>query len=137
MQHIDFHKAMFIKKHIFIIFVLIFTLSCRDENPKKEQQENTKAAAENIYKNAKIDIVIFNNDTIQQDIKYKGYGYAIYVYGSKLIYQPHKPGLPGDQGFKTREDAMRVAELVVHKMRNNIIPPTITLKELDSLGVLK
>ena len=64
------------------------------------------------------------------------FGYDIYVYGSVLVHQPTRPGLPGNAGFATEEDAMKVAELVIKKIRNNEMPPTVTIEELRALGVL-
>ena len=65
------------------------------------------------------------------------FGYDIYVYGAVLIHQPSRPGLPGNAGFATEEDTRKVAELVIKKIRNNEMPPTVTVEELRGLGVLK
>ena len=64
------------------------------------------------------------------------FGYDIYIYGSVIVHQPSRPGLPGNAGFASKEDAMKVAELVIKKIRNNEIPPTVTIEELRALGVL-
>jgi hypothetical protein len=64
------------------------------------------------------------------------YGYDILKNGRILIHQPQIPALPGNEGFKTEEKAEKVAEFVIHKIRQNIFPPSITIQELDSLGVL-
>jgi len=45
------------------------------------------------------------------------------------------PAVQGTSGFKTEEYAIKTAELVISKIKHNIIPPTVTLSELDSLGV--
>lgn len=65
----------------------------------------------------------------------KGYGYDILMGDKLYIHQPNVPALPGNDGFETEEDAQRVAELVIFKIKNNIVPPTIDVKELDSLGI--
>jgi hypothetical protein len=64
------------------------------------------------------------------------FGYNILMDGRILIHQPHIPALPGNEGFREKEDAQKVAEFVIHKIRQNIFPPSITVQELDSLGVL-
>ena len=64
------------------------------------------------------------------------FGYNILMYGSILVHQPSRPGLPGNEGFATEADAMKVAELVISKIRNNEMPPTVTIGELRELGVL-
>ena len=65
----------------------------------------------------------------------KGYGYDILMGNDPYIHQPNIPGLSGNEGFRTEEDAMKVATLILHKINNNIIPPTVEIKELDSLEI--
>lgn len=64
------------------------------------------------------------------------WGYKILIEGSPVIIQPNKPGLPGNEGFKTQEQAEKVAKLVISKIRNGEMPPTVTIEELKGLGVL-
>lgn len=93
--------------------------------------------AENPYKDAKVDIRIFSNDTIKQEPKLTGYGYDILIYDAVYNHQPHIPAINGVRGFHTLEQAQKTAELVVFKIKNNIMPPSLSVKELDSLDVLK
>jgi hypothetical protein len=72
--------------------------------------------------------------TIKTDL---GWGYDVYMNGSMYVHQPHMPAVSGNKGFKSEEDAKRTAELVIYKIKNNIIPPSLTVSELDSLGVTK
>jgi len=65
-----------------------------------------------------------------------GYGYDIYKDGRKLIHQPNIPGQPGMAGFKKKEDSRRVAELVIKKIKNKEMPPSITTEELRQLKVI-
>jgi hypothetical protein len=64
------------------------------------------------------------------------YGYNILMNGRILIHQPNIPALSGNQGFESEGDAQRVAEFVIHKIRQNIFPPSVSVQDLDSLGVL-
>lgn len=64
-----------------------------------------------------------------------GWGYDIYVNNKLLIHQPDIPALSGNRGFPTKTHAQRVAELVVDKIRKNILPPSITKQELKDIGV--
>lgn len=61
------------------------------------------------------------------------FGYEILVDGSVLIHQPSIPGMPGNEGFKTKEVAQKVADFVAKKIKNNQMPPTISLEELKGL----
>ena len=67
----------------------------------------------------------------------KTFGYEIIVKGKTLVRQPNIPSLPGNDGFATREKAQKVAEFVVKKIRKNEMPPTVTIKDLNSMNVLR
>ncbi|MEZ4924068.1 MAG: DUF4907 domain-containing protein [Crocinitomicaceae bacterium] len=66
-----------------------------------------------------------------------GWGYKIYQNGKQYINQPHIPAISGKKGFENKEDALKTANFVINKLENGIVPPTINIIELDSLGVLK
>ena len=83
----------------------------------------------NPYKEAEIKAVILS-------LEDNTFGYDIYLYDAVLIHQPSRPGLSGNSGFATEEDALKVAELVIKKIRNNEMPPTVTIEELQELEVL-
>lgn len=89
-----------------------------------------EATQKNPYAEAKIIIKIIPSAN-------QSFGYDILVYGRPLIHQPSIPGLPGNEGFTTREKAQKVAEFVVKKIRNNEIPPTVTIEDLNNLSVLE
>jgi len=64
-----------------------------------------------------------------------GYGYQIYIDGKLSINQPNIPALPGTVGFEREADACKIAELAVSKIKQGIMPPTITLEELEANGI--
>ncbi len=68
-------------------------------------------------------------------IKGHGWGFEIYVDGKSFIYQEKIESLTIPKGYENEQDAVRVAELVIHKIRRNTLPPLISIKELDSLRV--
>lgn len=88
-----------------------------------EKQKNPYANADIITK-----IIPAANNT---------FGYDILVYDRPLIHQPHIPGLPGNEGFSTKEKAQKVADFVAKKIRNNEMPPTVTIDDLKKLEALK
>jgi hypothetical protein len=111
---------------LFIVAGLSGTsISGNEAADKKEVKEQ-----ENPYANAEITIKIIPsaNNT---------FGYDILLYGRPLVHQPNIPGLPGNEGFTTKERAQTVAEFVVKKIRNNEMPPTVTIEDLNTMGVLK
>jgi len=99
------------------------------DSGKHGKEENDFATVNNSYKDAGIVSVIIPAES-------NTFGYDIYVNGAVIIHQPSRPGLPGNSGFTSEEDAMKVAELVIKKIRNNEMPPTVTIEELRMLGVL-
>ena len=63
------------------------------------------------------------------------FGYDIFSGDHRLIHQASKPCLPGNEGFRRRKDAAKVAQLVVKKLDRHLIPPTVSLHEMDSLKI--
>lgn len=64
------------------------------------------------------------------------FGYEIYRDGKLLIHQPTIPGASGTTGFRSKEDAEKVAVLVISKLKKNVMPPTVTKEELRVLKVI-
>jgi len=83
----------------------------------------------NAYDAYKIEVRTFQEGT-------QGWGYDILLNGEPHIHQPHIPAVSGNQGFKDEASARKAANLIVWKMKHNIMPPSISTEELDSLGVL-
>lgn len=65
------------------------------------------------------------------------YGYDVFADGRLIFHQTYVPALPGDEGFKTREDATKVALLVIDKIKKGKTPPTISIGEMKILSVIK
>jgi len=124
------NKTRIILSIISIISICFLCGSCNSPAKKTNTTEVAQVVEqENPYKDAEIKAVIIpsEDDT---------FGYDIYLYDAVLIHQPSRPGLSGNLGFATAEDAMKVAELVIKKIRNNEMPPTVTLQELKELKVI-
>jgi hypothetical protein len=62
--------------------------------------------------------------------------YDVLADGKILIHQSIKPGLPGNEGFKTKAAAAKVAKLIITKIKNGEMPPSVTPSELKKLNVL-
>ena len=62
--------------------------------------------------------------------------YDVLADGKILIHQPSKPGLPGNEGFKTKAAAEKVAKLIISKIKKDEMPPSVTTEELKKLNVL-
>jgi hypothetical protein len=64
------------------------------------------------------------------------WGYELYVSGKLFIQQATIPGISGNTGFKTREQAERVARLITDKIRSGQMPPTVTPDDLKRLEII-
>jgi hypothetical protein len=45
--------------------------------------------------------------------------------------------MPGNEGFKTKADAEKVAKLVIDKIKRGEMPPTVSVEEMKKLQVIK
>jgi len=61
------------------------------------------------------------------------FGYEILSGGQAIILQTSIPGKPGLSGFQTIEEADRVAAVVIEKLKNGEMPPTLSAEELNSI----
>jgi hypothetical protein len=64
-----------------------------------------------------------------------GWGYNVLADDKIYIKQEFMPAVSGKQGFKSADDALLVGNLIVKKISSNL-PPTITARDLDSLGIV-
>ncbi|OJJ14697.1 hypothetical protein BKI52_41405 [marine bacterium AO1-C] len=153
-------------KSIFIIALLIGVVSCkqpknqetqttpeRNANVRKNSSSSQTQASkpnsndpasqnlpkgpvkpqENLYKGASFETKVITG-------KENTFGYEITVTlngKTQRIRQEHKPSVPGIRGFDTQEDAQKVADFVVNKIKTKGFPPTVTPEELKALGVIK
>ncbi|MFC4232237.1 DUF4907 domain-containing protein [Parasediminibacterium paludis] len=65
-----------------------------------------------------------------------GWGYDIYVKDVVYISQDIIPSITGRKTFASEKDALKVGNLMVAKMKNNL-RPVITDFELDSLNIVR
>ncbi len=116
--------------------VLLFAACTGSENKNTEavKQDSiiTPKDTANPYRNSVTEVKTFENQSPQT-----GFGYDLFIDGAQYIHQPNIPAVSGNNGFKTKEQAQKAGEFVAYKIKNNIMPPSVTPQELDSLGVLK
>jgi hypothetical protein len=61
------------------------------------------------------------------------WGYDIMMDGKLFIHQPFAPGIHGNRGFSTKEKAERAAKLVIEKINNGIMPPSLSVDEVQAI----
>lgn len=131
-KKITFFLAVLFLQFIFA-GVLPISAATAENSVKKEVKQNVQQEVKeqkNPYSNAEISIKIIPSIN-------KTFGYDILLKGKPLIHQPNIPSLPGNEGFKTKKSAQKVAEFVVMKIRKNEMPPTVTIDDLKTMNVLK
>lgn len=106
------------KQYIYVALLLILFTHCAENQPK--QLEST---------NSQYTIKCF-------EVSPNNWGYDIIENNQVIIHQPHIPAIAGNKGFKTKGDANITASFMVGKLQKGIMPPTISINDLDSLGVL-
>ena len=114
----------------------ILFMSCTNSDSNKADNTVIQQGATNkeVSSDAKVKLEV---RTFQNDSNLNGWGYDIYTDGALYIHQPHIPAVSGNKGFQTAQQAETAGSFAVYKIRNNIMPPTISVNELDSLDVLK
>jgi len=65
------------------------------------------------------------------------FGYNVLANGRLMIQQKSIPAMPGNEGFKTKADAEKVAQLVIGKIKKGEMPPTVSIEEMQKLNVIK
>ena len=63
-----------------------------------------------------------------------GWGYEIDVDGKPFIHQDYIPAIQGKKSFKSPEDALKVGQLLLEKMKNKK-RPVITVDELKGMSI--
>ena len=116
-----------------IIYLLILLIACNNNNSAKVENEINIQPARDSLPDFKI--VLFKNDTVKSEPHLSGFGYTIFQNNKPFIHQPNIPAVAGNAGFSNAEDAQKTAALMVYKLQHHIVPPAISVEELDSLRI--
>ncbi|MEP7263354.1 MAG: DUF4907 domain-containing protein [Bacteroidota bacterium] len=125
----------------FLVFLTFSVSSCK--NSKDNSAVNS--SVDSVEVNNEIAAQPAEKETLPQNTYVKvfksteqgdnGFGYDIYVNDKLYIHQPHIPAVAGNNSFASESDAKKAGEFVSEKIKKNIMPPGITISELDSLGI--
>ena len=114
---------------LFFVFSLFF-LSCNNNNRESNViEENNKHNGNLIPEEQPL---VYEVKTFVEGY---GFGYDIYVNNEIYIHQPNIPAVNGLHTFVSESDAIRVAELMVQKMKAGMTHPTISMEELFELKI--
>jgi hypothetical protein len=101
--------------------LLLMTLSSKGQEAASFPSATEHRAAELSYR-----IIDAPNGT---------FGYDILSDGRRLVHQTNLPGMPGNEGWATREQAEQLAQLVIGKIQKGEMPPSVTAEELNDLNI--
>ena len=112
-----------------IILLLFFLSSLFVSAQKQEPGKETKFPEAGAHKNAKLTYKIISAPD-------NTFAYDIYSDGKLFIHQPSIPGVAGNEGFKIKAGAEKVAQLVVGKINKGEMPPTVSIDEMKKLKAI-
>ena len=128
-----------------LLVLSVILVSCDDQSSLPVSEESVKQRETAIDKPAENKDLTAGKTTKTTPSNYSyvtiysdsiGWGYDIMEGSVRRIHQPHIPAVQGNQGFKSGADAAKVAEKIIEKLDNGIMPPTISVDEMRDLGVL-
>lgn len=111
---------------VILYFTCTFTFAQSQNLPP---QPSSPSQNESSIQNAALTYIII-------DAPNSTFGYDVLMDGQLMIHQTSIPAMPGNDGFSSKDDAAKVAELVMYKIRKGEMPPTVTTEELKSLHVI-
>lgn len=116
-------------KYLLILFVILTSLTLNAQTKITQSSEVVNAHNSAKYKDSTYIFIIIPGEN-------KTWGYDIYFEKRLIIHQPSMPGLSGNDGFKTKAHAEKVAKLVIDKIKKGVRLPSITIEEMKQLKVL-
>jgi hypothetical protein len=115
--------------------MIMLSFSCgTKENPKETEHKAIMEVAQPPMVDTAAQFTLKTFEIVESKIS-MGWGYDIYINGQRTIHQPTIPAVSGIHYFKTEKAATEVGEYAIKKMKLSGSFPTLTLSELDSLGI--
>lgn len=118
------------------LILFLFFIYCKPQQAISQPVNSKNDLSQAPQNKPVLKIKIFKNDTLKDNSTRAGFGFDIFSNGTLYIHQPGIPAIAGNKGFNSAADANKTANLMVYKVQNNIMPPSISKEELDSMGVL-
>jgi hypothetical protein len=111
------------KKYGFSIILMLFFIACDHQAPNNSTAISTVKTQQNLT----FQVISAPKNT---------FGYAIFLDGKEFIHQDNMPAVGGIEGFKTAQQAEKVAQFVIQKMQKGDGLPAVTPDDLAQLGAL-
>ena len=113
-------------KNLFLGFVLL-QAACFSPESKKEERNSLLLS--------NLDSSIYTKRILVSDSIQQNFGYEIFKSGHLYIRQASIPAITGNIFFADSIQANKVADLVLYKLKMGILPPSVSIQELDSLKI--
>jgi len=123
------------ESQLFILLFITLFYSCKSNTGSDSSSDTINISSTNISESTNSPAISYNVFMNDSSNKSHGFGYNILLNNTPYIHQSAIPAVGGNHFFQTEEQAKTVASFVSYKIQNNIMPPTITQHELDSLGI--
>lgn len=124
--------------------IFIFSCSTPSENNTSSTEKEVSTPQQKVVEpnnNAAAQLPQITSDKIDVKVfevkETQGWGYDIYVDSKRMIHQPTIPAIQGNRSFKTEKQALTAGLFAADKLKRTGTLPTITPKELDSIGVIQ
>jgi hypothetical protein len=120
-------KKLFLLLSLIVIFI---SANAQATTTKPSKKQLAKIKSNNIKQAAKTQFQYF---IIKADSN--TYGYSIYANGNLYIEQKTIPAISGLKGFEDTIAAAKTAQLVIKKIKQGEMPPTINIDDLKKINV--
>ena len=117
------------KKLIMCLVASFLALYVHAQQQPKQEDTAAKFPESSAYTNTKLTYKVI-------DAPNHTYGYDVLADARLMIHQKSIPAMPGNEGFKTKADAEKVARLVISKIKKGEMPPTVSIEEMKKLKVI-
>lgn len=126
-------------KSIVVLLIILFSIDPRlhaqstalpvNTDSLKKESAAIKEANRQRMTNAIIQHFVIKADS-------STYGYSIYIDGKLYVYQTTIPAMPGNRGFSNVDSAEKTALLVIEKIKQGELPPTLSADELRQRKII-
>jgi len=111
-----------------VLFSLMLMMSCQNkpiESSSTDQIALThKSAIQSLSNSPHIEVFKNKDGT---------WGYDVFVDGKQYIHQKFIPAMAGSKGFEYKSQALATGELVIQKIRNGTVPPSLGRGEIEQI----
>ena len=119
-----------------ILLLLIFSCNGKKQNQHKETELTGNSESVFQIDTSKYSVRVFEIEPGGNNSEGFGFELTMKSSGNLKIRQPNIPAIQGNQPFITEEDARATAMLMINKLEKGIMPPAVTVEELDSIGII-